>query len=497
MPEDLLLEIGCEELPASFVAQATQALPGLVASKLVGLRLAHGPVRALGTPRRLAVFVRDLADHQPDLDEQVLGPPVRVAFDAQGQPTKACLAFTGKLGCAVSDLTRVDTPKGEYLAGRRREQGTASVRLLPGALAEVCGSIPFRKSMRWSDGDTAFGRPVRWIVALYGKTPLDFTFAAVRTGSVSYGHRFLSAEPITLSRPVDYVDALRAHHVLVDTEERQQVMLDRLRKAAITAGGELIEDAFLVEENASLVEEPQVIVGGFEPEFLSLPEGVILSVAKGHQRYFGVRTLSGTLLPKYLAVCNTALYPDNVRRGNDRVMRARLADAKFFFGEDRKQPLGARRPALDGIVFHQRLGTVGDKVRRMEQLVEPIGRELGLSESVVEQARRGAALSKCDLATLMVGELPELQGEMGRAYALAGGETPAVADVIRDHYLPRGADHRSAQDSAHPWLGFVHRGGGGPCLPGVCRHPARPRPRGNARQARRVPGATAPRTPHG
>jgi glycyl-tRNA synthetase beta chain len=457
MPRDLLLEIGVEELPASFVAAAIAALPELVRARLVELRLEHGAIRACGTPRRLAVLADGVSDRQPDLDEEVLGPPTRVAFDAHGVPTRAASSFATKLGCAVEALTRVTTEKGEYVAGRRRELGAPARELLPAALERVCAEIPFRKSMRWSDGETAFGRPVRWLVGLLGEDELPFGFAGLRSGRKSQGHRFLAPQSVPISAPSSYVGALREHHVLVDSEERSRVMLEKLHEAAAGAGGELIEDAFLVGENCSLVEEPQVVAGSFEERFLALPERVILAVAKGHQRYFGVRAGDRRLLPRYLAVVNTALEPDNVRRGNDRVMRARLADAKFFYDEDSKTPLGERRAALDGVMFHKRLGSVGDKVGRIERLVEKLGATLGLPDEVVRSAREGARLAKCDLVTLMVGELPELQGEMGQAYALAQGVAPAAAAVIAEHYMPRGLDDATAASDAGALVAIADR----------------------------------------
>src|SRR5450432_450622 len=457
MSQDLLLEIGVEELPASFVANAVEALPGLIEARLRDLRLTHGAVRALGTPRRLTLIAEGVATAQPDLDEEVLGPPARVAFGSDGKPTKAAQSFASKIGVALEALTRKATDKGEYVAGRRVEQGAPAATLLPAVLAEVCGKIPFRKSMRWSDGDTAFGRPVRWLIGLFGATELRFQFAGVSSGRVSYGHRFLSPGGINIANAASYVAALRSAHVLVDPAERTQVMVERLAEAAKSIDGVLIEDAFLVEENASLVEEPQVLVGNFEAKFLDLPERVILDVAKGHQRYFGVRDQQGGLLPKYLAVVGTALNPENIRLGNDRVMRARLADAKFFYDEDLKIPLAQRRVELDGILFHKRLGSVGDKVRRVESLAQAIGQELGLSSEVISVAREGAALAKCDLVSLMVRELPELQGEMGAAYGLAQGLAPAVATVIAGHYLPRGADDPPADHDAGALVALIDR----------------------------------------
>ncbi|MBX3184442.1 MAG: glycine--tRNA ligase subunit beta [Polyangiaceae bacterium] len=444
MARDLLLEIGAEELPSSFVAGALAALPGLIREELASLRLGHGEVWVGGTPRRLALIVQGVDEAQADLDEEVLGPPARVAFDADGKLTRAGEAFASKLGVEVSALTRQETPKGEYLAARRVAKGEAATALLPEALARVAGRIPFRKSMRWSDGDTEFGRPVRWLVALFGEEQLPVVFAGIRAGRVSAGHRFLGRE-VQVERPSAYVASLAAEHVLVDTDARRALMLSRLHEAAASIGGSLIEDAFLVGENLSLVEEPQVLVGSFDAAFLALPERVVLDVAKDHQRYFGVRDPSGALLPRYLLVANTAERPENILRGNDRVMRARLSDAKFFYDEDMKRELASRREALDQVVFHKRLGSVGDKVRRIERLTRALGAALTvdgavLDAAVIESAARGAGLAKCDLVTLMVGEFPELQGEIGTAYAVAQGVPREAARVIAEHYQPRGAD---------------------------------------------------------
>jgi glycyl-tRNA synthetase beta chain len=435
---DLLLEIGCEELPASFVEAALSALPDLAKKRFGELRLGHGEIRAVGTPRRLCLLVRGLASRQPDLEEETTGPPVKAAFK-DGAPTKAAEAFAAKLGCKVEELRRVETPKGEYLAGTRREPGRAATEILPEALSAVALGIPFRKSMRWGAGEVAFGRPIQWLVALFGRDVVDVSVAGVRAGRRTRGHRFLAPAEIEVGSADGYVDALRAAHVLVDPTERAEAMRKALEAAAREAGGALIPDDFLIGENLSLVEEPHVVVGGYEEAYLELPERVILEVAKGHQRYFGVRAASGKLLPKYLAVVNTANNPANVRRGNDRTMRARLADARFFFGEDLKTPLGDRRQKLAAIVFQKRLGSVLAKAQRAERLARELGLLLMLPEPTLMAATGGAFLAKCDLTSLMVGEFPELQGEMGRAYALAQGVDAATADVIRDHYMPKGA----------------------------------------------------------
>ncbi len=437
---NLLLEIGVEELPASYVASALRALPKLLRDELKELRISHGDVWVGGTPRRLAITISDVLQRQPDLDEEVVGPPARVAFDSDGKPTRAAESFAKKVGCDVAELTRVDTPKGEYLAGRRQQAGEPTTALLSDVFPRVCSKLSFRKSMRWSDGDTAFGRPVRWLVGLLGEEQIEFEFAGVRSASVSTGHRFLAPGPLEIKSADGYREALRQADVLVDTQERREAMQHALKAGAAEAGGILIEDDFLIGENLSLVEKPHVVVGGFDEEFLELPDRVVLEVAKGHQRYFGVRSADGGLLPRYLAVVNTAVNPPNVRRGNDRVMRARLADAKFFYDEDLKRDLASRRSELDAVVFQKRLGSIGDKVRRIEKLIPKLGAIAGLESDEISDAVSGASLAKCDLVTLMVGEFPELQGEMGRAYALKQGVAPSVADIVFQHYQPRGAD---------------------------------------------------------
>jgi glycyl-tRNA synthetase beta chain len=352
---DLVLEIGVEELPSSFVEAALRALPELAKKRFAELRLAHATVRAYGTPRRLTLVVEKLALRQPDLEEEVTGPPVRAAFK-DGAPTKAADAFAAKLGVAVADLRRVETPKGEYLVGTRREAGQPARAHLPAALVQIALAIPFRKSMRWGAGTVAFGRPIQWLVALLGEEILDVEIAGIKSGRTSRAHRFLRGPGVTPNGQVEIADAasylatLRAAHVIADPEERAQMMRERLLSSAKEAGGVLIEDDFLIHENLSLVEEPHVIVGGYEKEFLELPERVILEVAKGHQRYFGLRSPDGTLMPNYLAVVNTAENPANIRRGNDVVMRARLSDARFFYNEDMKTPLAARREASGALV---------------------------------------------------------------------------------------------------------------------------------------------------
>ncbi len=458
----LLLEIGTEELPSSFVDAALVALPKIVADELANARLTHGAVMAFGTPRRLAVVVRDVASRQLDLDEEVVGPPEAAAF-RDGKATKAAEAFAAKLGLLVTALTIVErtaTAKqkpGRYVVGRRVEAGRTARELLGDVLARVGPAIPFRKSMRWGDLDATFGRPVQWIVALLGEEVIPLAFAGIKSGRESRGHRFLAPAAFAVTSPETYVDELRARHVLVDRDERVQAMIARLDAAARVAGGAYDPEPSLVDENASLVEQPYVVTGSFDRAFLALPAAVIRAVARGHQKYFCIQRGEDELLASYLAVVNTANRPDLIVKGTDRVMRARLADARFFWQEDQETPLDARLEKLGGIVFHNRLGTVREKVDRITRLAEHIADTLGFEPARRATIARAARLCKCDLVTLMVGEFPELQGHMGRSYAATQGEPREVADAIRDHYKPVGSQDDVAPDDVSAAVALADR----------------------------------------
>jgi glycyl-tRNA synthetase beta chain len=429
---DLLFEIGCEELPASFVNGALKAMPTLLGGALDAARITHGEIVAYGSPRRLTVLARDVAEAQPDLDEEVLGPPKSAAFGADGKPGKAAEGFAKKNGARVEDVRIVTTEKGEYAAVTRKEKGQPTASVLPAILTALPGRIPFPKSMRWGIGEFAFGRPVHWLVALFGDEPITASFANIQAGRESRGHRFYAPASFSIASADGYLAALRERHVLVDEAERRSSMLTALAAKAQSISGEVVPDDFLVEENASLVEEPHVIAGTFDEDFLAIPSEVIVAVMRGHQRYFAVRK-PGTsdLMPRYLCVVNTAKDEPSIARGNDRVLRARLKDARFFVDEDRKKTLHERIAKLDGIVFQTKLGTVGEKVARVGSLAATLSGDT--------RAVDAAKLAKADLVSLIVGEFPELQGVMGRWYANAEGLDPVVADAIRDHYLPKSA----------------------------------------------------------
>lgn len=449
MSAPFLLEIGVEELPASFVASALGAMPDLFRAGAKSDRIQHGEVRALGTPRRLTLLVEDLAQRQDDLSETISGPPKRAAFEDDGTPKKAAIGFAKRLGVPVEALTIEETDRGAYVVGRREEKGAPAAEVLPGLVAGVFAKIPFPKSMRWGAGEVAFGRPVHWVVCLHGATVIDVELAGITAGRTSRGHRFLSPGTFDLASPVGYVDRLREARVLVDPAERERVMVERAVAAAEEAGGTIAQDPFLVAENAAMVEEPHAICGSFDEVFLELPDEVTVCVMRGHQRYFAVRDSAGKLLPRYVAVVNTDRSLERVTRGNDRVLRARLADGRFFVEEDLARGLDAMVPPLDRVVFQAKLGSVGARAKRLAEAVagDPV-------------AVSAARLCKADLVSLIVGEFPELQGRMGRWYAEKAGVDAEVARAIEEHYLPRSAHDAMPSTASGARLAIAERADG-------------------------------------
>ncbi len=440
MSAEFLLEIGTEELPSSFVRQALRSMQEAAVELIDRARLRTGAlqVHPMGTPRRLALRIRGLAANQSDRRETLTGPPWSAAFDGDGSPKKAAEGFAKKHGVDVGALRKQTTEKGDYVSVEVHETGRPLPEVLAELLPELCDRISFPKSMRWGPGDIAFGRPIHWIVSLLGPSVVSFEFAGVAAGRSTRGHRFLAPRVFDIETSADYEQALLDAHVVVDIGQRKARMMEALHEAAESLGGRLEPDAFLADECVSLVEEPFVVSGRFDRGFLELPDEVVISVMRDHQRYFAVRAREeGALLPVYLNVVNTALDPETIAKGNDRVLRARLADARFFVEEDLKAPLADRLKKLASVVFQSKLGTMGDKVRRIEANAVNIAERAGAD---VKACQAAAHLCKADLETLIVYEFPELQGEMGRWYALREGIEPAVADAIRDHYRPQGAD---------------------------------------------------------
>ncbi len=457
MAERLLLEIGTEELPATFVVPALEQLERSLKERLAVARLSHGPLRPLGTPRRLAVSVESVAHRSPDVRRQVLGPPVKAAFAADGTPTRAAEKFAQGHRRPLADLQRVQTPKGEYLAVEVEEKGRPAEELLPEALSQVVHGLTFQKSMRWGDTEQSFARPVQWLVALYGEAIVPFVFADVRSGRETHGHRFLAPGPIALHDASQHAAALERAHVVADVAARSSQLHRAVREAAHRAGGVLREDEALLDEVTQLVELPCPVVGAFEERHLDLPAEVLVQEMRAHQRYFSVLDAQGKLLPRFIAVSNTPVRDEALsRRGYERVLSARLADGRFFFDQDRKTALVARVPELSRVVWQGQLGSYGEKVERMRALSVWLAQQVGL-ERLGPIVDRAALLAKADLVTGMVGEFPELQGVMGREYALASGEPPEVALAIAEHYLPRGPSDPLPRQDPGALVGLADR----------------------------------------
>ncbi|MBE3577700.1 MAG: glycine--tRNA ligase subunit beta [Limnochordales bacterium] len=459
---DLLLEIGVEELPARFIDPSREALARRVAELLQQSRLDFGEVKGYATPRRLAVLVKDVAEEQPDTFIERRGPSRSVGQTPDGQFTAAARGFARSQGVDVEQLELRATPQGEYFFAVRREAGRPARELLPELLRNAITSLTFPKSMRWGDGELRFARPIRWLVALFGEEVIPFELAGVRSGRETRGHRQLGPGPIVLNRPDEYVRVLAEAGVIVDSEERRRRLIAEVERAAREAGGRADLEPELVDEVVNLVEYPTAFVGSFPAEYLSLPEAVIITPMRHHQRYFPVRGENGKLLPVFVGVRNGGTRNlAGVAAGNERVLRARLDDARFYFNEDCKQPLSAYGAKLAGIVFQERLGSLADKRERLVKLVRQLGEKLGesagLSAAELETAARAAELAKADLATRMVGEFPELEGIIGQEYALRSGESEAVAIAIGEQYRPRGAGDELPTSRAGALLSVADR----------------------------------------
>lgn len=438
MSMDLLVEIGTEELPARFVDAAVEQMRETAERQLAELRLTYERMETMGTPRRLALLVFGLADKQDDLIRETRGPSAKVAFDETGAPTKAALGFARSQGVAVEDLQVRETEQGAYVFAVSREAGLPTDEVLTRWLPEFVTGITFSKSMRWGDGSLRFARPIRWLVALLNGRVLPVSVDGVTAGNTTRGHRFLAPEPIELAGPADYVERLRKAYVLVDGTERKRAVLEEVRRAAAACGGRALEDEALVNEVANLVEWPTAVVGSFDEAYLQLPRAVLVTPMREHQRYFPIVDEAGRLLPLFVAVSNGPREDmDVIRRGNEKVLAARLADARFFYDEDRRKPLADYVPRLKGVVFQEQLGSVYEKVERVRELAAALADMVGADDEVRQVLDRAAYLCKADLVTLMVYEFPELQGVMGREYALLSGEGEAVADAVYEHYLPR------------------------------------------------------------
>jgi len=434
MPE-LFLEIGSEEIPSGYVQPALEYMRGELASFFSRNRIKAGVPEILGTPRRLVVSVKGVDALQEDIVELFHGPSVSVAYDDQGKPTKAAIGFARGKGLDVSELAREKTPKGEVVCARVEKKGRPTPDHLNEFLPQFIGNIPFSKKMRWADKTRPFARPLHWITALFDGKPLEFSFDGIPCGSFSQGHRFLKPDKFQVKDLASYLEESANHFLLVGPEVRKQKILEQVQNLAQEAGGFVEEDPELLNIVNYLVEFPVAIRGDFDPCFLELPKELLVMTMKHHQKYFPLSDGKGNLLPCFITISNmSAGEGHEIKNGNERVLRARLEDARFFYNEDKKKNLDDFVEPLKGVVFQKKLGTLYEKMERICSLVRILSAHVCPDKE--PQALRAGRLCKADLVTLMVYEFPELQGIMGGYYATHSGEEPTVAQAIQEHYRP-------------------------------------------------------------
>ena len=454
MAKDLLFEIGAEEIPAGFMPNILGQLKQLAETKLNDAHLPFESIATYGTPRRLALIVKGLADTSAEISERHKGPSASIAYDADGNATKAAIGFARGKGLDVADLVVEDG----YIYAETKTAGVPAKDIVTDMLPQLITGLNFPKSMHWGNLDAKFVRPVRWLVALLDEEVIPVEFATVQSGNVSRGHRFLGADEITIKNAASYVDTLKENFVMVDQDARRELISKQLHDMAASKNASIVWDDDLLEEINYLVEWPTALCGGFEESYLALPDAAIITPMKDHQRYFPLVDQDGKLLPTFLTVRNGSDHSiEVVQAGNERVLRARLDDAKFFFNEDRKKPLIDRQDGLTKIVFQEGLGNLADKTERLLKLGRVFGEECGLHEDAAVVLERATELAKTDLTTGMVTEFTELQGVMGKEYALLDGESPEVAEAIFEQYLPRFAGDVLPQTEAGKVLSIIDK----------------------------------------
>ena len=454
MAKDLLFEIGAEEIPAGFMPNILGQLKQLAETKLNDAHLPFESIETYGTPRRLALIVKGIADTSAEISERHKGPSASIAYDADGNATKAAIGFARGKGLDVADLVVEDG----YIYAETKTAGVPAKDIVSEMLPQLITGLNFPKSMHWGDLDAKFVRPVRWLVALLDEEVIPVEFATVQSGNVSRGHRFLGADEITIKNAASYVDTLKENFVMVDQDARRELISKQLHDIAASKNASIVWDDDLLEEINYLVEWPTALCGGFEESYLALPDAAIITPMKDHQRYFPLVDQDGKLLPMFLTVRNGSDHSiEVVQAGNERVLRARLDDAKFFFNEDRKKPLIDRQDGLTKIVFQEGLGNLADKTERLLKLGRVFGEECGLHEDAAVVLERATELAKTDLTTGMVTEFTELQGVMGKEYALLDGESPEVAEAIFEQYLPRFAGDVLPQTEAGKVLSIIDK----------------------------------------
>ena len=454
MAKDLLFEIGAEEIPAGFMPNILGQLKQLAETKLNDAHLPFESIATYGTPRRLALIVKGLADTSAEISERHKGPSASIAYDADGNATKAAIGFARGKGLDVADLVVEDG----YIYAETKTAGVPAKDIVTDMLPQLITGLNFPKSMHWGNLDAKFVRPVRWLVALLDEEVIPVEFATVKSGNVTRGHRFLGADEITIKNAASYVDTLKENFVMVDQDARRELISKQLHDMAASKNASIVWDDDLLEEINYLVEWPTALCGGFEESYLALPDAAIITPMKDHQRYFPLVGQDGKLLPMFLTVRNGSDHSiEVVQAGNERVLRARLDDAKFFFNEDRKKPLIDRQDGLTKIVFQEGLGNLADKTERLLKLGRVFGEECGLHEDAAVVLERATELAKTDLTTGMVTEFTELQGVMGKEYALLDGESPEGAEAIFEQYLPRFAGDVLPQTEAGKVLSIIDK----------------------------------------
>ena len=454
MAKDLLFEIGAEEIPAGFMPNILGQLKQLAETKLNDAHLPFESIATYGTPRRLALIVKGLTDTSAEISERHKGPSASIAYDADGNATKAAIGFARGKGLDVADLVVEDG----YIYAETKTAGVPAKDIVTDMLPQLITGLNFPKSMHWGNLDAKFVRPVRWLVALLDEEVIPVEFATVKSGNVTRGHRFLGADEITIKNAASYVDTLKENFVMVDQDARRELISKQLHNIAASKNASIVWDDDLLEEINYLVEWPTALCGGFEESYLALPDAAIITPMKDHQRYFPLVDQDGKLLPMFLTVRNGSDHSiEVVQAGNERVLRARLDDAKFFFNEDRKKPLIDRQDGLTKIVFQEGLGNLADKTERLLKLGRVFGEECGLHEDAAVVLERATELAKTDLTTGMVTEFTELQGVMGKEYALLDGESEEVAEAIFEQYLPRFAGDVLPQTEAGKVLSIIDK----------------------------------------
>ena len=454
MAKDLLFEIGAEEIPAGFMPNILGQLKQLAKTKLNDAHLPFESIATYGTPRRLALIVKGLGDTSAEISERHKGPSASIAYDADGNPTKAAIGFARGKGLDVADLVVEDG----YIYAETKTAGVPAKDIVTDMLPQLITGLNFPKSMHWGNLDAKFVRPVRWLVALLDEEVIPVEFATVKSDNVTRGHRFLGADEITIKNAASYVDTLKENFVMVDQDARRELISKQLHDIAASKNASIVWDDDLLEEINYLVEWPTALCGGFEESYLALPDAAIITPMKDHQRYFPLVDQDGKLLPMFLTVRNGSDHSiEVVQAGNERVLRARLDDAKFFFNEDRKKPLIDRQDGLTKIVFQEGLGNLADKTERLLTLGRVFSEECELHEDARVVLERATELAKTDLTTGMVTEFTELQGVMGKEYALLDGESPEVAEAIFEQYLPRFAGDVLPQTEAGKVLSIIDK----------------------------------------